>query len=343
MIIDGKLIALEIKKSLLKEVPKLQNKHITPQLAIVFCDTDDSIRTYIRQKQKFGADLGIKVKLIKFGKSASGQSIINRLNKLNKDPEIHGIIIQRPFPLSIPETVLKTLVNPQKDVDGFHPKSSCEAPIALSVIKILQQVHQQLGKENESPGGKPRAINCHSERNEVESRNLPANESKRSLHALTLGRDDALMQQAARNYWLRPVSLRKIKFDDWLSEKKILVIGRGESGGAPVAEYFHKYGISFLQAHSQTKNIDGLISESDIIISCVGKPNIVRHDIVKSTTILIGIGLYRKNGKLQTDYNQEKIANRVAFYTPAPGGVGPVNVAYLFNNLIRVVKLSVSS
>src|SRR3990167_10463187 len=106
MIIDGKLIALEIKKSLLKEVPKLQNKHITPQLAIVFCDVNDSIRTYIRQKQKFGADLGIKVKLIKISKSASGQSIISRLRILNKDPDIHGIIIQRPFLFSLAENIL---------------------------------------------------------------------------------------------------------------------------------------------------------------------------------------------------------------------------------------------
>lgn len=281
MIIDGRTIALEIKKSLLTEVQKLQKKHLVPQLAIVFCDTDDSIRTYIRQKQKFGAGVGIKVKLIKISKSASLQSIIMRLKILNKDPDIHGIIIQRPFPFPISENFLKTLVYPLKDVDGFHPKSLCEAPIALSVIKILEYVQK--------------------------------------------------------------LSEKELNFDDWLSEKKILVIGRGESGGTPIASYLRKNDISFLQAHSQTKNIDGLIAKSEIIISCVGKPNIVRHDIVKSEAILIGIGLYRKNGILHTDYNQEKIARKVAFYTPAPGGVGPVNVSYLFYNLIRVVKLSASS
>lgn len=274
------MIALGVKKSLLTEVQKLQKKHLVPQLTIVFCDTDDSIRTYIRQKQKFGADLGIKVKLIKISKSASRQSIIMRLKILNKDPDIHGIIIQRPFPFPISENFLKTLVYPQKDVDGFHPKSSCEAPIALSVNKILEYVHKQ--------------------------------------------------------------SKKRKKYSYWLSEKKILVIGRGESGGTPIASYLRKNGISFLQAHSQTKNIDGLIGKSNIIISCVGKPNIVRHDIVKSGAILIGIGLYRKKGILHTDYDQEKIARKVAFYTPAPGGVGPVNVSYLFYNLIQIMKLSSS-
>ncbi len=281
MIIDGKQIALEIKKSLQKEVSHLQKKSLIPQLAIVFNDTDDSIRTYIRQKQKLGLELGIKVTLFEIRNTATRRSIIDKLNKLNKNSDVHGIIIQRPFPLPIPETILKTLVIPQKDVDGFHPKSSCEAPIALSVYKILECVQQKIGTRK--------------------------------------------------------------NFHDWLSNKKILIIGRGESGGTPVAEYFRKHGILYRQAHSQTKNRDELISESDIIISCVGKPNIVRHDIVKSTAILIGIGLYRQDGKLQTDYDQKKIANKVAFYTPAPGGVGPVNVAYLFANLIRVVKQSTPS
>lgn len=294
MKIDGKIIALEIKKSLLVEVNKLHKKHLIPQLAIVYCNTDDSILTYIRQKQKFGAALGIKVKLIKISKSASGQSIINRLKILNKDPDIHGIIIQRPFLISISENILKNLVNPQKDVDGFHPKSCCEAPIALSVNKILEYVYTY------SPERSPHA-------------------GRGALNAFQTG------------------------YKTWLSEKKILVIGRGEAGGAPLAQYFQKYGISFLQAHSQTKNIDGAIAKCDIIISCVGKPNIVRHDIVKSDAILIGIGLYREKGRLQTDYNQEKIAPRVAFYTPAPGGVGPINVSYLFYNLIQVMKLSSSN
>lgn len=281
MKIDGKQIALEIKKSLQKEISLFQKKRLTPQLAIVFNDTDDSIRTYIRQKQKLGLELGIKVTLVEIRNSATRRSIIDKLNKLNKDPEVHGIIIQRPFPLPIPEITLKKLVVPQKDVDGFHPKSSCEAPIALSVNKILEYVHQKSGTRK--------------------------------------------------------------NFHDWLNIKKVLIIGRGGSGGTPIASYLRKNGISFLQAHSQTKNIDGLIAKSDIIISCVGKPNIVRHDIVKSTAILIGIGLYRQNGKLQTDYAQEEMARKVAFYTPVPGGVGPINVSYLFYNLIEVVKLSASS
>lgn len=307
MKIDGKIIALEIKKSLLLEVNKLHKKHIIPQLAIVYCNTDDSILAYIRQKQKFGLELDIKVTPVQINKSASRQSILNRLGILNKDHKVHGIIIQRPFLISISENILKNLVNPQKDVDGFHPKSCCEAPIALSVNKILEYVYTYLPERSLS------APFC----------------AGRQTGLLRAGRDDHNAFQTG--------------YKTWLSEKKILVIGRGEAGGAPLAQYFQKYGISFLQAHSETKNIDGAIAKCDIIISCVGKPNIVRHDIVKSDAILIGIGLYREKGRLQTDYNQEKIAPHVAFYTPAPGGVGPINVSYLFYNLISVINLSSSN
>lgn len=121
----------------------------------------------------------------------------------------------------------------------------------------------------------------------------------------------------------------------WLKKQKILVIGRGETAGRPIAEFLRKNQLKFTAAHSQTDNIKQLCLSSDIIISAVGKPNIVRPDMVTAKTILIGVGLHPEEEKLQTDYNQEEIAGKVAFYTPVPGGVGPVNVACLFENLIK--------
>ena len=125
------------------------------------------------------------------------------------------------------------------------------------------------------------------------------------------------------------------EFPRWLKDKKILIIGRGETGGKPVAQTLEKMGIRFIVAHSKTNNLKELCLTSDIIISCVGKPNIVRPQMVADYTILIGVGLHEENGKLQTDYNQHEIAEKVAYYTPVPGGVGPVNVIYLFENLLK--------
>lgn len=138
--------------------------------------------------------------------------------------------------------------------------------------------------------------------------------------------------------WVKSDKKNSESLLQWLKKQKILVIGRGETAGRPIAEFLRKNQIKFIVAHSQTDNIKQLCLSSDIIISAVGKPNIVRRDALTTKTILIGVGLHPEEEKLQTDYNQEEIAPKVAYYTPVPGGVGPVNVACLFENLLKAAS-----
>ena len=126
-----------------------------------------------------------------------------------------------------------------------------------------------------------------------------------------------------------------------LAEKKILIIGRGETAGRPIAKYLTKNKLPFTVAHSGTGDLKQLTLTSDIIISAVGKPNIVRHDMISEKTVLIGVGLHPENDHLATDYNQEEIAGKALFYTPVPGGVGPVNVAMLMENVIIAAEKSI--
>lgn len=142
------------------------------------------------------------------------------------------------------------------------------------------------------------------------------------------------------NVYTQTKTQKSKEFLQWLKKQAILLIGRGETGGNPIARTFTKMGIGFIVAHSQTKNLEKLCSKSKIIISCVGKPDIVRHDMITSKTTLIGVGLHPEEDKLRTDYNQEEIAGRAKYYTPVPGGVGPVNVACLFDNLIQATTKS---
>lgn len=124
-------------------------------------------------------------------------------------------------------------------------------------------------------------------------------------------------------------------FLPWLNKQKILIIGRGETAGKPIAKTFAKMKIPFLVGHSQTINLKELCLKSNIVISCVGKPNILRHTMINKKSIIIGVGLHTENGKLATDYNQDEIGAKAAYWTPIPGGVGPVNVACLFENLLK--------
>ncbi|MBI5451837.1 bifunctional 5,10-methylenetetrahydrofolate dehydrogenase/5,10-methenyltetrahydrofolate cyclohydrolase [Candidatus Gottesmanbacteria bacterium] len=322
MKIDGRLIAEEIKERLKKEVASLSSQNITPHLAVILVGNNPSSLVYIRQKKKVGEEIGVKVVVYNLSKSDKDTSdgvqstpprwrnlkdkLINLVNKLNSDPSVHGIIIQRPLPIDIGKDELDRLVIPKKDVDGFHPESPFTPPVALAVIKILEWV--SLNSPGRSPYG-----------------HLPG-VAKRFLEGES--------------------------WEKWLKNKRILVIGRGETAGRPIAETLKKITDKITIAHSKTANLKEVCLASDIIISCVGKrpilrrskgrpqngPFIVRHDMVSPDTLLIGVGLHQENGKLATDYDQKEIAGKVAFYTPVPGGVGPVNVACLMENLIFATK-----
>lgn len=126
---------------------------------------------------------------------------------------------------------------------------------------------------------------------------------------------------------------------DKIKTKKILIIGRGETGGKPIADTLKKMRIQFQVAHSKTEHIENLTKNADIIISCVGRPHILRHSILNKKTILIGVGMHPEEDKLKGDYDVDEVKDLVSAYTPIPGGVGPVNVACLFSNLLDATRL----
>lgn len=129
-------------------------------------------------------------------------------------------------------------------------------------------------------------------------------------------------------------------FENWLRNKKIVVIGRGETAGAPIARYFQKLECATSVVHSHTADPGTIIRSADIVVSCVGKERVVTGESMKNGAILISVGIWKDaNGKLRGDYNEDEIATRASWYTPTPGGVGPVNVACLMKNLIKACSM----
>jgi methylenetetrahydrofolate dehydrogenase (NADP+)/methenyltetrahydrofolate cyclohydrolase len=125
----------------------------------------------------------------------------------------------------------------------------------------------------------------------------------------------------------------------YLKNKQIVLIGRGETAGKPIAELFSEKKIPFIQCHSKTTNMNEFTQEADIIISCVGKKGFITNDMIKEGVILIGVGMGRDSkGKLYGDYNEREIEEKASFYTPTPSGAGPLNVAYLLSNLITAAE-----
>ncbi|HZE86906.1 MAG TPA: bifunctional 5,10-methylenetetrahydrofolate dehydrogenase/5,10-methenyltetrahydrofolate cyclohydrolase [Methylomirabilota bacterium] len=124
-------------------------------------------------------------------------------------------------------------------------------------------------------------------------------------------------------------------FVNWLQAQNIVVTGKGPTGGGPIITYLKTLNITPHIIDSKTPKPQGLLNHADIIIAAVGRENMIKPEMLKKGVILIGVGILRgKDGKLHGDYNEEDVQKIASYFTPTPGGVGPVNVAMLIDNLL---------
>ncbi len=130
------------------------------------------------------------------------------------------------------------------------------------------------------------------------------------------------------------------EFETWLKGQKIVILGKGKTGGRPIIEILKKMGMTPIIVDSKTQNRDEVTRSADILVCAVGgKGTIVNESMIKKDAILIGIGMHiGPDGKLHGDYETEEIKQKAAYYTPVPGGVGPVNAAMLFVNVVKAAK-----
>lgn len=129
-------------------------------------------------------------------------------------------------------------------------------------------------------------------------------------------------------------------FMAWLTRQSIAVIGRGETAGKPVASLLGAYKCAVTVIHSHSENPDSILKSASIIISCVGKKDVIPKKSIVPGVILISVGLWRDEaGILHGDYNEADVEDIASFYTPTPGGIGPVNVASLMHNLLEATHL----
>ena len=121
-IISGTEIAKEIRVELKKEIAELKEKHgLTPGLATVLVGDDPASKVYVGQKDKSCNNLGIYSRMINLPADASEEDLLKLVDELNNDSSIHGILVQLPLPKHINETRVLYAIDPNKDVDGFHP------------------------------------------------------------------------------------------------------------------------------------------------------------------------------------------------------------------------------
>jgi methylenetetrahydrofolate dehydrogenase (NADP+)/methenyltetrahydrofolate cyclohydrolase len=121
-IISGTEIAKHIREELKQEIAELKDKHnLIPGLATVLVGGDPASQVYVGQKEKTSLALGVYSERYDLPADTGEEKLLTLIDKLNKDPKIHGILVQLPLPKHINETRVLYAIDPKKDVDGFHP------------------------------------------------------------------------------------------------------------------------------------------------------------------------------------------------------------------------------
>lgn len=283
MRIDGKALAEQRLQQMAKSVKEWKRAGITPAMGVILVGNDAASLSYIKQKQRAAEAIGASLVFHQLPKHSTPNELSDAIDEYNRNPDIHGLIVQRPVPkeLGHVDAILNTIA-PIKDVDGLVPHSPYEVPIAKAVLTVLAEIHRHLTHTG-------------------------------LLH------DD---------------------IKTWLSTQTITVIGRGGTAGKPIATFLQARGCAVSVVHSQTPEPARILKQSTVIISCVGKKGIVKKHSIDRGVILISVGVWRdQKGILHGDYEEANISDTASFYTPTPGGIGPVNVASLMENILTAVRL----
>ncbi|MCG1448587.1 bifunctional methylenetetrahydrofolate dehydrogenase/methenyltetrahydrofolate cyclohydrolase FolD [Staphylococcus epidermidis] len=120
-ILDGKQIAKEYRQRLKNQVNELKEHGFTPKLSVILVGNDGASQSYVKSKKKAAEKIGMISEIIHLDESTSEEVVLSELNRLNNDDTVSGILVQVPLPKQVSEQKVLEAINPEKDVDGFHP------------------------------------------------------------------------------------------------------------------------------------------------------------------------------------------------------------------------------
>ena len=122
-LINGRAIAEKVYVDLRREIAGLKEKGVTPGLAVILVGDNPASRAYVRSKDKMCRELGLHSVKLELAESTTQAELLARVEEFNRDPSVHGILVQSPPPEHIDEAAIVRALDPRKDVDGFHPEN----------------------------------------------------------------------------------------------------------------------------------------------------------------------------------------------------------------------------
>jgi len=290
--IDGASIARGIREALTRQVEDMIARGLLPHLAVLLVGDDPASASYVRSKHRAGQETGIKVVIHRIeadpDTAQTERRIRDRIDLLNADPDVHGIILQLPVPDGVDSDALLDRIDPLKDVDGLHPTNQG---------RILQ------GRE-------------------------------RYLPATPHGVQQLLVRSGADP-----------------GGKHVVIVGRSRLVGMPLAAMLAQKrqgaNATVTICHTNTMDLHSITKEADILVAATGRPQTITADMVRSGTTVIDVGINRvddssrKRGyRLVGDVDFDAVSEIAGSITPVPGGVGPMTVAMLLNNVTRATRIA---
>lgn len=285
-LLNGKRTAEEIRLQIAEQVhTRITKGGKRPHLAVILVGEDGGSVTYVNAKVKDCEQVGFKSTLIHLPDTATERDVLGKIAVLNADPDVDGFIVQLPLPKHINEQKVLLAIDPNKDVDGFHPENV--GRMAL---------------------------------------NLPA-----YLPATPYG-----ILELIRHYGIPTVG------------KEVVVVGRSHIVGSPVSILLGRNAYpgnaTVTLAHSKTANLEEVCKRADILIAAVGRPGMIKAQMIKEGAVVIDVGTTRvpdttkKSGfRLSGDVDFENVAEKTSYITPVPGGVGPMTRLALLLNTLHAV------
>ena len=272
-VLDGKLVASETEESLKKRVITLKEKKgFIPTLATILVGNDPASATYVKMKGNACERVGMNSIKVELSESTSTEELLKKINELNLNPEVSGILLQHPVPKQIDERVCFDAIDSKKDVDG---------------------------------------VTC-------------------------LGFGNISMGEKAFGSCTPQGIMRLLDYYDLEIEgKHAVVVGRSPILGKPMAMMLLNKNATVTICHSRTENLEQHILSADIIVGAVGIPKFIKSEWIKDNAIVIDAGYHpEKCG----DIDLEPLTERVAAYTPVPGGVGPMTINTLILQTVEACE-----
>lgn len=124
-----------------------------------------------------------------------------------------------------------------------------------------------------------------------------------------------------------------------IAGKNVVIVGRSKLVGKPLAMLMLKENATVTVAHSKTVNLKEVTKRADILVAAVGKAKFITADMVKRDAVVVDVGINRFDGKLCGDVDYQAVSEVAKFITPVPGGVGPMTIAELLENILKCYKI----